>query len=278
MTEPALEQFEHIVTGTDENINLIDGALLIASSEYPELDIPAYRSRLDSMVRELRARARACRTASDRIDALNRYLFEDQGFTGNLSRFNDPRNSYLNEVLDRKLGIPISLSIIYMELGRRIGLDVRGIAFPGHFLVKIVAESETVLDPFSGGLVLDREELYERLSHFPPDYRNEQNLEHLLAPAMHRDILLRVLRNLKNIYFEAEDYEHALKMVSFMLILAPDSIGEIRDRAFLYDQLDCFHAAVEDYHRYLVLSPEADDTSYVQSRLTDLKQSAGRLH
>lgn len=279
MIKPALKRFEHLVSGADENISLVDGALLIASNEYPELDIPVYRRHLESMAQELQAHAAGCGNAVDMIDTVNRYLFEDQGFAGNLAGFNDPRNSFLNDVLDRKLGIPLTLSILYMEMGTRIGLDVRGIAFPGHFLVKVVLEGEeVVLDPFSRGLVLDREELHQRLRHFPDSYRSDGKLDQLLKPAGHRDILLRMLRNLKNVYFEAEDYEHTLEMVNFMLVLAPDNVGEIRDRAFIHDQLDCFRAAIDDYHRYLMLSPGADDISYIQSRLSDLKQSAGRLH
>ncbi|MEX2524128.1 MAG: tetratricopeptide repeat protein [Gammaproteobacteria bacterium] len=279
MIKPALKRFEHIVTGAGENINLVDGALLIASNEYPQLDIPAYRSRLESMARELQVQVDVCRNASDMIDTVNRYLFEEQGFAGNLASFNDPRNSFLNDVLDRKLGIPLTLSILYMEMGNRVGLPVRGVAFPGHFLVKVALEGEdVVLDPFSRGLVLDRQELHQRLRHFTDSYRSERKLEQLLVPAGNRDILLRMLRNLKNVYFEAEDYEHALEMVNFMLVLAPDNVGEIRDRAYIHDQLDCFRDAIDDYQRYLMLSPGADDISYIQSRLTDLKQSAGRLH
>jgi regulator of sirC expression with transglutaminase-like and TPR domain len=280
MTDPALQKFKDIVTGADENINLVQAALVIASNEYPELDTTAYLDRLALMAGELRERAAGYTDPIDIIEIINEYLFDELGFSGNLTRFNDPRNSFLNDVLDRKTGIPLTLSLVYMELGNRIGLTVRGISFPGHFLVKVVCEDndDLVLDPFSRGLILDDHELEGRLEHFSQARRSGWQLQKLLEPAGSRDILLRLLRNLKNIYFEAEDFEHALEMVNFMLVLAPSDLGEIRDRAYIHDQLDCFRAAIDDYHHYLMLSPEAHDASYIQSRLADLKQSAERLH
>lgn len=279
MSDAVLEKFRDIVTAEDENINLVEAALVIASNEYPDLDIDACLHALVMMVDELQLQVLGCEDTDDIIETMNRYIFDELGFSGNLINFNDPRNSFFNDVLERRLGIPLTLSILYMELGNRIGLDIRGVSFPGHFLVKLVRDGrELVLDPFAGGIILDEDELRQRLRHFSRKGRRRWDLQQLLQPASNRAILARMLRNLKNLYFEAEDYEHALEMVNFLLVLKPAAVSEIRDRAYIHDQLDCFRAAIEDYQQYLLLSPEADDASYIQTRLTDLKLSAERLH
>ena len=279
MTETALKDFADIVTGADENINLVEAALVIAGNEYPGLDTPACLHTLEMMADELQLRVLGCDDPGDIIAAMNRYIFDELGFSGNLANFNDPRNSYFNDVLDRRLGIPLTLSILYMELGRRIGLSIMGVSFPGHFLVKLEQDGrDLVLDPFAGGIALDEEELRQRLKHFSRAGRRDRDLAQLLAPASNRAILARMLRNLKNIYFEAEDFDHALEIVNFLLVLLPGEAAEVRDRAYIHDQLNCFRAAIEDYQDYLMLQPETDDASYIQTRLADLKLSARRLH
>jgi len=279
MNEAALNRFKGIVTARDENINLVEAALVVASNEYPDLDIYACLRSLVMMADELQLLVLGCDDTEDIVETMNRYIFDELGFSGNLANFNDPRNSFFNDVLERRLGIPLTLSILYMELGSRIGLDIQGVSFPGHFLVKLQRDGrELVLDPFAGGIILDEDELRQRLKHFTRRGRRRWQLPRLLQPASNRAILARLLRNLKNLYFEAEDFEHALEMVNFLLVLSPSELAEIRDRAYIHDQLDCFRAAIEDYQRYLLLSPEADDATYIQTRLTDLKLSAERLH
>ena len=279
MTETALKDFADIVTGADENINLVEAALVVAANEYPDLDSSVCRQTLEMMADELQLRILGCTSTGDVIAALNGYLFDELGFAGDLSNFNDPRNSYLNDVLERRLGIPLSLSLLYMELGRRIGLCINGVSFPGHFLVRLQqAGVDLVLDPFAGGLVLDEQELRQRLRQFKRGGRADSDLQQLLAPASNRAILARMLRNLKNIYLEAEDFDHALEIANFLLVLLPGDPDEVRDRAHIYDRLDCYRAAIADYQHYLMLQPVADDHPYVQTRLTDLRLSAGRLH
>jgi regulator of sirC expression with transglutaminase-like and TPR domain len=279
MTDTALKDFADIVTGADENINLVEAALVIAGNEYPGLDTSACLLNLEMMADELQLRVLGCSDTADIIAAMNRYIFDELGFSGNLANFNDPRNSYFNDVLERRLGIPLTLSMLYMELGRRIGLPVMGISFPGHFLVKLEENGrELVLDPFTGGIVLDEEELRQRLTHFSKAGRRDWDLAQLLVPASNRAILARMLRNLKNIYFEAEDFDHALEIVNFLLVLLPGDPVEVRDRAYVHDKLNCFRAAIEDYQNYLMLQPETDDAFRIQTRLADLKLSARRLH
>jgi regulator of sirC expression with transglutaminase-like and TPR domain len=270
-------KFAEITSGPDEDIDLAAATLQIARREYPDLDPIHYLHRLDDM-------AAACRAPSpgavpEVLEAMNGYLFGAYGLRGDLQTFNDPRNSFLNQVLDRKLGIPISLSLVYMEIGARLGLEIRGISFPGHFLVRVGdSEAGLVLDPFAGGAVLDRKELRRRLLNYPAEQRRGWDLEQLLVPASRREILARMLRNLKAIYVNRKDFRRALEIVNMMLDLYPEAAGELRDRALIYDQMDCLHAAIESYEQYLDLCPDAEETEYVRDRLLDLRHSVQRLH
>src|SRR5882672_1206516 len=158
------ERWNEIVTGPEEDIGLAEAALLIAAPEYPGLDIPAYLARLSEMAATLKRRLREDISPTETPIALNRYLFDELGFGGNTGDYYDPRNSFLNEVLDRRLGIPITLSLVHIEVGRRIGLALHGVSFPGHFLVKCITRNgAVVLDPYAHGASLSLEDLQERL-------------------------------------------------------------------------------------------------------------------
>lgn len=271
-------RFEEIVSGPDGNINLAEAALLIAAPEYPGLDIAASLQQLDDMATVCRARIAPDAGAARTLAVLGEYLFEELGFRGDLHTFNDPRNSFLNEVLRRRRGIPITLSLVYLEVGRRLGLSVHGISFPGHFLVRADVDGACrVLDPFSGGAILDRAELNRRLEDFAAP-KERWDLDRLLAPARRRDILARMLRNLKHIYVNSEDTVRALRVVDLLLAIHPDAVQELHDRAGLHDRLDHLHAAVADYERYLLLAPKGDDHARVQQRVHALRRSLARLH
>jgi regulator of sirC expression with transglutaminase-like and TPR domain len=277
MKQQDAERFANIVSGPDEYINLAEAALLIARGEYPEMEPSLYMQRLDRLADQCRERLGPSPSASDVIAGLNDYLFGEMGFRGDLQTFNDPRNSFLNEVLDRRLGIPITLSLLYMEIGTRLGLYVEGISFPGHFLVRVVnAGGGIVLDPFGGGRALNRTELERRLDNIRG--RRRWRLDELLLPASRRDIIARMLRNLKTIYLEQEDFPRALESVNLILEVFPALPGELRDRAQVHERMECVRAAIADYEQYLFLAPGADDAGYVQARLLELKDSAVRLH
>jgi regulator of sirC expression with transglutaminase-like and TPR domain len=192
----------------------------------------------------------------------------------------DPRNSFLNEVLDRRLGIPISLSVLYMEVGRRVGLDLQGVSFPGHFLVKLAVHAgEIVIDPFMGGASLSKDDLEYRLSGI---YKNRSRpgpeLSEVLTAASSKEILVRMLRNLKGIYVKAGDFERALNMVQHTLQLRPHDARETRDRGYIYQRLECFRAANADFQRYLELAPDADDVEEIRGRYVDTYHAGARLH
>lgn len=274
------ERWKEIAAGPEEGIDLAEAALLIAAHEYRGLDIAAYLARLDELAATLKRRLRRDIGPTEIIVSLNRYCFDELGLRGNVGDFYDPRNSYLNEVLDRRLGIPITLSLIYVVIGRRIGLAMHGVSFPGHFLVKcLVGDGVVVLDPYARGTSLSLDDLQQRLRVMrggtapPPEMAR-----HMLATAGKKDILARLLRNLKNIYRERGDSVRALAAADRIIDLDPRAAEEYRDRAGLYLDLECFRAALSDFRNYLMLKPGADDAPVVQRKVVELQQIAARLN
>lgn len=271
-------RFGEIVSGPDGDINLAAAALAIAAPEYPGLDRDACLQQLDDMATVCRARLGADAGTARTLAVLGEYLFQELGFHGDLRTFTDPRNSYLNEVLQRHRGIPITLSLVYMEVGRRLGVPVQGVSFPGHFLVRVDVDGmRRVIDPFSGGIILEDAELQRRLEQATAQGAR-RSLGGALAPANHRDIIVRMLRNLKNIYVNGEDTGRALRIMDFILTVYPEFPQELRDRAYLYDRLDHLRAALADYQKYLLLDPDCEDHLHVQHRIHALRQSLQRLH
>jgi len=275
-----VERWKEIVAGPEEDIDLAEAALVIAAHEYPGIDVNAYLARIDELAETLKRRLRGDISPADTIVALNRYLFEELGFSGNVANYYDPLNSYLNEVLDRRLGVPITLSLLCIEVGRRIGLALHGVSFPGHFLVKcVVRDGVVVLDPYARGASLSLDDLQQRLRVLrggtapPPDM-----VQHMLAPAGRKDILVRLLRNLKSNYLERRDPVRALAAADRIIELAPRAAEEYRDRAGIYLDLECFRAALSDLRDYLMLKPGADDAAVVQRRVVELQQIAARLN
>ncbi len=279
LTSPR-ERWDHIVKQTDEGLNLAEAALLIAADEYPGLDVDVYLKQLDKLAQDVQDTLPQEAGLEETVVALNNFLFVEQGFAGNADDYYDPRNSFLNEVLDRKLGIPITLSILYLEIGQRLGLPLEGVCFPGHFLVKCATnEGDVVLDPFWGGVPLSEDDLRERLEE---TYGNGQSisapLDPLLSSANKKDILIRMLRNLKAIYMQRDDLLKTLATINRILQLQPDTAEELRDRGRVYERLECFRPAVADLSRYLALAPTAEDAQDVQYRLVELRHLAAHIN
>lgn len=248
-------------------IDLSEAALLVAAEEDARCDVARCLARLDELGEE--ARARIERREATPVDALNQYLFGEQGFAGNQSEYYDPRNSLLNYVLERRRGIPITLSIVYIEVGRRAGLRVEGVNLPGHFVVRAGdAESAVLVDPFHGKTI-DEDECQQRLDIV---YGGQVPLadEHL-RPTSTREILVRLLRNLKAIYTQAHLYARALAVVERILLLAPHAFDERRDRGVLLAQLDHFSPAIADLQSYLSFVPNASDADEVREQLKKLQ-------
>ncbi|HWP56966.1 MAG TPA: transglutaminase-like domain-containing protein [Candidatus Acidoferrales bacterium] len=250
----------------DEEIDLGRAALVIAQGEYPELSIGRYLERLDAMAGEVRRRAGENADPLRLIATLNFVLFTREGLRGNAVDYYDPRNSFLNDVLERKRGIPISLSVIYIEVARRAGLNLCGVNFPGHFLVKHAGpEEEIVIDPFHRGAILSAEDLQLRLDQL---YGGNVPLDQgFLIAASKKQILVRMLSNLKSIYLQQEDFERTLSVVERLLILEPLAAQNIRDRGLLYLKQECFLQAKADLERYLKLAPDAADAADIREYL-----------
>ncbi|OGA22035.1 MAG: hypothetical protein A3I02_07715 [Betaproteobacteria bacterium RIFCSPLOWO2_02_FULL_67_26] len=273
-------RWNQIAAGPEEDIDLAEAALVIAAHENRDLDIAAYLARIDEIGAALRNRLRQDIGFTERILALNRYLFDELGFRGNVADFYDPRNSFLNDVLDRRLGIPITLSLIYVEVGRRIGLALHGVSFPGHFLVKCtLRDGVVVLDPYARGASLGLDELQQRLRVLRGGAEaSPEDARRMLAVAGKKDILARMLRNLKAIYLERRDAPRALAAVERVIELEPGVAEEYRDRARIYLDLECFRAALSDLRSYLMLKPGAEDAAVVQRSVVALQQVAARLN
>ncbi len=273
------ERWQQLVGMSDEALDLVEAALIIAQQEYPHLNIASYMKRLDELADAVRARVTLDATPEHIVATMNHYLFKEQGFAGNSEDYHDPRNSFLNEVLERKLGIPISLSIVYMEVGRRLDLRLEGIAFPGHFLVKLpLKRGNVILDPYLGGISLSEEDLHERLKRVYGEAHTEMSLNPLLDSANKKEILARVLRNLKTSYLRTDEFDKALSVVERVLSIVPDSAEDLRDRGLIYQRLECVHAALEDLRNYFDLEPDAADAVDIRARIIELQGQASTLH
>ena len=275
------QEWRRIAGMRDEDVSLAEGALWIAASEYPGLAIDDYLACLHDMAAKLRGRLRADIAIADKLMALNHYLFDELGFSGNSDDFYDPRNSFLNEVIERRVGIPITLGVIYIEIGRRIGLGLHGVSFPGHFLVKCaLRDGIVVLDPYSRGVSLDADELQQRLrAAGSPGDVDGAILAHLLGAASNKEVLGRMLRNLKGIYVERADWLRALSASERVIALLPDDTGEeYRDRASIYLKLECIRAALGDFNTYLRQCPGAADAETVTAQIAELVPRVARLN
>lgn len=280
-----LQDFAQVLAPKDPRIDLARACLMIAEDAYPGLDVERYMAEIESMALRLRARLGSAGGVEPRVIALNEFLFEELGYWGNTDDYYDPRNSYLNDVIDRKTGIPITMSILYMEIGRRIGLPLEGISFPGHFLVRLrLRGGMLILDPFAGGAPQSETELRQRLQRVIPEGAAadvsvaELPLDQFLEAASNRQILSRVLRNLKGIYRETDKPERLLQVLNRMLVVSPDAASELRDRGYVYQRLECWGPALKDLTDYLSRDPEASDMDEVRAALVELAARCARLN
>jgi regulator of sirC expression with transglutaminase-like and TPR domain len=279
MTSPEPgEAWEFLRTAPDEEIPLVWASLVIARDEYPDLDLAAY----EQVAADYGKRARTFIPSENPLQAmrgLNDFMFEELGFEGNQADYYDPRNSYLNDVLDRKLGIPISLAVVQLDIAQRVGLPLKGVSFPGHFLVSLPVDGGLlVLDPYSKGRSLDAGELKRRAQpHVGNHELRDDQLSTLLSPATNRAILTRMLRNLKALYTESDDYERALRCTDRLLVLDREQPSELRDRGLLYLRIGHINAGRQDLAQYLDENPTASDADQIRQALIDASGISGRL-
>ena len=267
----ARRHFAALVRQPQGDFRLAEGALLIAQEAYPNLDIAAYLHRLDTMAAEVKHQLGLELDPRRIVATLNAYLFDTQGFYGNQEDYYDPRNSFLNDVLERKTGIPITLSVLYLELGRQVGLPIVGVGLPGHFIVQYAAQpGQFWIDPFHRGRVLTREDCMARLQDIYGQTLDWHDT--YLQPVSDHDILRRMLHNLKAIYLRQSDYGRALRVVEQLLLLTPEMPIEVRDRGLLYSQLGHLEAALDDLQHYLQLAPDAPDAVVITQYIAALRQ------
>jgi regulator of sirC expression with transglutaminase-like and TPR domain len=275
----ALPDWSALADLDDEQVPLLASALLIAHDEYPDLDAAACDALIESHVASLRSEVGRLDSLPMQMLAINQRLFGELGYAGNHDAYYDPRNSYLNEVLARRLGNPISLAVVQMEVAQRLGVPLDGVSFPGHFLVRLpVDDGVLVMDPFNGGRPLNAEELRQRAKpHFGADVPDEA-LMRILSPAPRRAILVRILRNLYGLYAESSDWARAVRSADRVLRLAPDNAEALRDRGLGYAELGHAAGAARDLGRYLQENPDADDAETVRLRLVEQGGQSPALH
>lgn len=277
-----LQYFASLVAD-DESLALTEAAVSVAQDDHPQLDAQSVLAEIDQLADRLKRRMPTDVSPLQKLRLLNHYFFSELGFSGNVNDYYDPRNSHLHEVLATRRGIPITLALLYIEIASQIGLAARGVSFPGHFLVKLkLPKGEVVIDPFTGRS-LSREELDERLA----PYRRRQGLvgDHevplglFLQSATAREVLARLLRNLKEIHRSALDWGRLLAVQQRLVILLPEAWEERRDRGAAYAELGQHLQAIDDFSAYLQHRPGAEDAAELLERIDELRQGGRfRLH
>lgn len=257
--------------GSSAPFDLVEASLLVAAEEYADLDVSREVARVHIIAAEAARLVIGMPNTFERLDGLRTFLFEDLGFRGNTLRFKDPRNSFLNDVLNRRLGIPLTLSVLFIEAARASGFEADGIGLPGHFVVRVThRDRELLVDPFSAGRLISEEDcrtLVARTTGRPSLFRSEH-----LKPVDDRAMLERMLLNLKHIYVETKDYRRALSIVERLLILTPGEPAEVRDRGFLKAHLGLPGAAIVDLECYLATRPSAPDSEAIRGRVGWLRR------
>ena len=278
MTITVLDYFASLVQQTD-SLLLFEAALSLGQDIDPALDLSAPQMEVDIFGAKLLKRLPADVSHVQKLRMLNHFFYQELGFAGNANDYYHPDNSYLHRVISTRRGIPISLAMVYIELAQQIGLQICGISFPGHFLMKLSVQSgEIILDPFNGSS-LSREELEERLEPYIPPRPDgaASALTAYLQPAPARDILVRMLRNLKAVFLEQHAWARLLGVQERLVILLPDDVLERRDRGLAYARLECPQAALQDLELYLARRPYAADAEMLRRSLPALRDAAKRL-
>ena len=273
-----LEYFRSLVQ-SDAQFPLLEAAISLAQDEYPLLDVQQALGEVDQLLARVKRRIPADASAMHKLRMLNQYFYRDLNFGGNVNDYYDPDNSYVSVVLHSRRGIPISLAVLWLELAQGLGLSARGVGFPGHFMVKVnLPHGQVVIDPFSGQS-LSREELSARLE----PYRNNQELQDeqevplglYLQATPAREIIARMLRNLKEIYKSQADWARQVAVQDRMLILLPQAWDEYRDRGLVHAELGHARQALQDLETYLAHAGEGQDRQALVERLAGLRRALG---
>ena len=284
----AYRAFAAMVTGKDAAIDLTEAALLIAGVAYPDLDMAPYFTQLDALAQRVRELLTLPPTDAQLpllpetdpltvLHAINQVLFTEEQFHGNRNDYENPDNSYFNKVLEDRKGLPITLTLLYMEVGKRVGLPIYGIGLPYHFMAGCrLPQGMIYIDAFDGGHLLTEQECKEQI---------RQLVKHRIKihsqwfkPVSHRQFLARLLNNLKHIYLEKEQYEHTLAICHLMVALVPQAASERRDRGIIHLQLKHYAKALHDLTAYVELAPEAEDRYEMQAHIKTIRQMIAMMN
>jgi len=261
-----MKNFYQEINQPDNQIDLAKASLFIAEQEYPNLDIEEYLNALDTMAQEVKERLPDSFYPLKIIQTINYYLFEDLGFQGNTTDYYDPRNSFLNEVIDRRTGIPITLSVVYLEIAKRLDFPMVGVGMPGHFIIRPNFEEAGIfVDAFNRGEILFEQDCEQRLQQI---YQQPVKLElHFLESVSNKQILGRMLTNLKYIYLNRQQLSKGITTIEQLLLIFPNHPLELRDRGLIYYQLGEWEKSVQDLGFYLALLPDAQDAEVIRQLL-----------
>ncbi len=276
-TRPTPLDYFSLLVRSDEPFHLLEAAISLGQDEYPRLDVQQVLAEVDGLLVRLRRRLPADAPAMHKLRLLNHFFFEELHFGGNLNHYYDPQNSYLHRVLERRRGIPISLAVLWLELAQGLELPAYGVGFPGHFMVKVnLPQAQVLIDPFSGES-LSREVLQSRLDSWRSDHglpgAPELSLGHYLQAMPARQIVARMLRNLKEIHRTQEDWQRLVAVEDRLLVLLPRAWGEYRDRGLARAELGQLGAAVQDLETYLGQAGDGEDVVAISARVAELRRA-----
>ena len=262
----------------DDRIDMLRAALTFARIEYPGLDIERYVRQVEELTARVAARIPDTGDPAQSIAAVNHVLFQEEMFRGNTVDYYNPRNSFLNDVLDRRLGIPITLAALYMEIGRRVSFPLFGVGMPGHFLLKHydAGGDSFLIDAFDRGLVLSEDDCQKKLNQI---YSGQLSLRpEFLLPVTRRQMLTRMLNNLKVIYLERRNFRRAVQVVDLILVIYPRSPEDVKQRAVLRYNLDDFRGALDDFEEYVKMSPDASDAEEIRQITLSIRRSMAKMN
>jgi regulator of sirC expression with transglutaminase-like and TPR domain len=272
----ARAHFAELISLPEEEIPLAEAALWIAAETRPHVDVARCLAEFEALASRAQPEIDAADSEAERVVRLNHALFVSEGFRGNHADYADPQNSFLDAVLDRRMGIPITLSLVYVEVARRVGLEASGIGFPGHFLAKVQTASEEIIVDAFNGCTLTLEGCAERLAQVAGEGARLD--PSMLTGARNRDVLRRILTNLKLLHVAEQDFESALGCSERILMLAPDDPLELRDRGLVYRELECFGAALDDLQAFLERVPHHESAEAIRPLVTDLLTRRRQIH
>ena len=262
----------------DDRVDLLRAALTFARIEDPQLDVEQYVNRVEELSQRATTKVQDLDDPTNVIAALNQVLFQEEMFRGNTVDYYSPRNSFLHDVLDRRLGIPISLALVYMEVARRVGFPLFGVGMPGHFLLKHydAAGHSILIDVFERGVVVTEEDCRQKLNTI---YSGQLTLQpEFLLPVTRRQMLTRMLNNLRSIYLSQRDFRRAVQVVDLILVIYPRSPEDVKQRAVLRYNLDDYRGALNDFEEYVKMSPDASDADEIRQTALSLRRSMAMMN